>query len=57
MKNDERLSGEPARPGAQPEFGQSTIDRAVEHVYRTVSPEILTSGTTQSIDSIQAGFV
>lgn len=42
MKNDERLSGDAARPSAQPEFGQSTIDRAVEHVYRTVSPEILT---------------
>jgi hypothetical protein len=52
MKGVERLPDPPAKPDAQPDFAQSTIDRAVEErLCGTIGPEML-SKTPRGLDHI-----
>jgi hypothetical protein len=51
MKGVQELPDAPPQPGAQPDFSQSTIDRAVERLYRTVGPKML-SKTARGLDHI-----
>ena len=51
MKGVQQLPDPPRQPGTQPDFAQSTIDRAVERLYRTIGPEML-SKTPRALDHI-----
>src|SRR5215469_3886050 len=51
MKGVGQLPDAPPQPGTQPDFAQSTIDRAVERLYRTIGPEML-SKTPRGLDHI-----
>ena len=51
MKGVERLPDAPPQPGAQPDLAQSTIDRAVERLYRPIGPEML-SKTARGLDHV-----
>ena len=41
MKGVQKSPDAPPQPGTQHDFAQSTIDRAVERLYRTIGPEML----------------
>ena len=51
MKGVERSPDSPPQPDARADFAQSTIDRAVERLYRTVGPKLL-SKTAGGLDHI-----
>jgi hypothetical protein len=51
MKDEQGLPDGHPQPGAQPDFAHTTIDRAVERLYRTVGPKML-SKTPCSLDHI-----
>ena len=46
MKSAERLPEVPPQPDGQPDFARSTMDRAVESLYRMVGPEVLSNAPT-----------
>ena len=51
MKSVERLPEVLSQPDAEPDFARSTMDRAVERLYRTVGPKML-SNTPRGLDHI-----